>query len=242
MPRLGVNIDHVATLRNVRETLYPNPIAAAALSEKAGADQITVHLREDKRHIRDQDVLELRGSIGIPLNLEMAATEAMVKFACAAKPDIATLVPERRQELTTEGGLDVARLREPLANVVHRLKQAGIEVSLFIEPEGTQIDAAIQLGADRVEFHTGKYCEQMEKEGIQRELKRLKESVQYAADKGLLIAAGHGLNYDNIEDLLRQIPEIEEYNIGHSIISRALFVGLEAAVEEMKTFIKGVAK
>ncbi len=242
MPSLGVNIDHVATLRNIRQAMYPNPIAAAALAEKAGADQITVHLREDRRHIRDQDVLELRGSIGIALNLEMAPTDAMVRCALQSKPDTATLVPERRQELTTEGGLDVARLKETLADVVHRLKQGGIEVSLFIEPEKIQIDSAIALGADRVEFHTGSYCEQSEKEGMQKELARLKEAVHYASEKGLFIAAGHGLNYDNIEELLRQIPEIEEYNIGHGIICRAIFVGLEEAVKEMKELMQGVGK
>lgn len=210
--------------------------------EKAGGDQITVHLREDRRHIRDEDVRELRRSIGIPLNLEMAATSEMVAFACGLKPDVVTLVPEKREELTTEGGLDVSKLQSRLQEALHAMKQEGIEVSLFIEPEGHQMDAAIQLGAERVEFHTGKYCAQMEKEGIQRELKRLKEAVQYGSEKGLFVAAGHGLNYDNIEEIVREIPEIQEYNIGHGVITRAIFIGLEKAVEEMKTLLKGVAK
>lgn len=242
MPLLGVNIDHVATLRNARGAMYPNPLAAAALAEKAGADQITVHLREDRRHVRDEDVKELRRTVSTALNLEMAPTKEMLTIACSIKPDVATLVPERREEVTTEGGLDVAKLKEILGPVIKKLKQEGIEVSLFIEPEGAQIDVAIQLGADRVEFHTGRYCEQMEREGIQRELTRLKESCQYALDKGLFVAAGHGLNYDNIEELIREIPEIEEYNIGHGIVSRAIFVGLEKAVEEMKILLKGVTQ
>lgn len=243
MPRLGVNIDHVATLRNVRGlSLYPNPIAAAALVEKAGCDQITVHLREDRRHIRDEDVRELRRTVSTALNLEMAGTKEMVQIACQVKPDTVTLVPEKRAELTTEGGLDCVRLKEVLGPVIQKLKQEGIEVSLFIEPEGVQIEAAISLSADRVEFHTGKYCEQTEREGIQRELKRLKESCQYAKEKGLFVAAGHGLNYDNIEDIVREIPEVEEVNIGHGIISRAIFIGLEKAVEEMKILLKGMTK
>src|SRR3989338_5094503 len=233
MPRLGVNIDHVATLRNARWTLYPNPLAAAALVEKAGGNQITVHLREDRRHIRDEDVKELRRTVSTSLNLEMAATAEMVKIAGAVKPDTVTLVPEKREELTTEGGLDAVKLKNYLGEVVHRLKQAGIEVSLFIEPDLKQIDAAVQMGVDHVEFHTGRYCGELHKEGMQKELARLKESVQYSREKGLFVAAGHGLNYDNIEDLVRGIPEIEEYNIGHGIISRAVFVGLEKAVEEM---------
>ncbi|MBI4223382.1 MAG: pyridoxine 5'-phosphate synthase [Deltaproteobacteria bacterium] len=239
---LGVNIDHVATLRNARGTLYPNPIAAAALAEKAGADQITVHLREDRRHIRDEDVRELRRTVSTALNLEMAAVEEILVLACQVKPDGATLVPEKRKEQTTEGGLNVVALKETLQPVVHRLKTAGIEVSLFIEPEGQAIDAAIALGADRIELHTGRFCEQIEKEAGTKELKRLKEAAQYAKEKGLFVAAGHGLNYDNMEEILREIPEIEEYNIGHSIVSRAVFVGLERAVEEMRELIQGVLK
>lgn len=239
---LGVNIDHVATLRNARSTLYPNPIAAAALVEKAGADQITVHLREDRRHIRDEDVKELRRTVSTSLNLEMAAAEEIIRFACQVKPDSATLVPEKREEKTTEGGLDVVGLQTALRGVVRRLKGEGIEVSLFIEPEGQAIDAAVALGADRIELHTGRFCEQIEDPNARRELKRLKEAAQYAKEKGLFVAAGHGLNYDNIEALLREVKEIEEYNIGHSIVSRSVFVGLERAVEEMKELIEGVSK
>lgn len=242
VPSLGVNIDHVATLRNVRGILYPNPIAAAALVEKAGAQQITVHLREDRRHIREADVRELRRNITTSLNLEMAAATAMVTLACEIKPDMATLVPERREELTTEGGLDAAKWKEKLAPVIQQLKKEGIEVSLFIEAEGKQVDAAIGLGADRIELHTGHYSAALEEKAAQQQLKRIKESAQYARDKGLVVAAGHGLNYDNLEALLREIPEIEEYNIGHSIVSRAVFVGLETAVKEMMELIQGVTQ
>lgn len=242
MVRLGVNIDHVATLRNLRGTLYPNPIAAAALIEKAGAHQITVHLREDRRHIRDADLRGLRRSVTTTLNLEMALSPDIIALACAIKPDVVTLVPERRQELTTEKGLDAAGLKEKLEPVVQQLKKEGIDVSLFIGPEGKQVDAAIALGADRIELHTGPYCEKGEEEEARGEIKRIKESAQYAVEKGLVVAAGHGLNYDNIENLLREIPEIEEYNIGHGLISRAIFVGLETAVKEMLELIAGVRK
>ncbi|MDO8527803.1 MAG: pyridoxine 5'-phosphate synthase [Deltaproteobacteria bacterium] len=242
MTRLGVNIDHVATLRQARKTLYPNPTAAAALAENGGADQITIHLREDRRHIQDRDLFDLRRTVSTALNLEMAATQEMLAIACKAKPDTVTLVPERRQELTTEGGLDVVKLESQLAPIIQKLKSDGIEVSLFIEPNMEQIEAGIRLGADLVEFHTGRYCELSDKKEIQVELSRLKEAAQFAGEKGLLVAAGHGLNYDNIEDILRQIPEIEEYNIGHSIVSRALFVGLETAVREFKEIFKEVSK
>jgi len=242
MTRLGVNIDHVATLRQTRKTRYPNPIAAAALVEKAKADQITVHLREDRRHIQDRDVEELRQKIGIALNLEMAATQEMVKIACRIKPDIVTLVPERRQELTTEGGLDAEKLEAYLTPVIQNMKQEGIEVSLFIEANLKQIETAVRLGVDRVEFHTGRYSGLSDKKEFQKELARIKEATQFAVEAGLFVAAGHGLNYDNIEDIARQIPEIEEYNIGHSIISRAVFVGLENAVREMKEILEEVRK
>ncbi|MBI5299161.1 MAG: pyridoxine 5'-phosphate synthase [Deltaproteobacteria bacterium] len=242
MTRLGVNIDHVATLRQTRKTRYPNPIAAAALVEKAKADQITVHLREDRRHIQDRDVEELRQKIGIALNLEMAATQEMLKIACRIKPDIVTLVPERRQELTTEGGLDAEKLEASLTPAIQNMKQEGIEVSLFIEPNLKQIETAVRLGVDRVEFHTGRYSGLSDKKEFQKELARIKEATQFAVEAGLFVAAGHGLNYDNIEDIARQIPEIEEYNIGHSIISRAVFVGLENAVREMKEILEEVKK
>lgn len=243
MKRLGVNIDHVATLRQARKTRYPNPMAAAALVEKAGADQITVHLREDRRHIQDDDLRELRKTVSTLLNLEMAAAPDIVNLACEIKPNVVTFVPERRQELTTEGGLHVVKVAEMLSPVVRRLKQSGIEVSLFIEPDLKQIEESVRLGADRVEFHTGRYCEEVDKrdkKGIQDELTHLKQASQFALEKGLSVAAGHGLNYDNIEDLLRQVPEIEEYNIGHSVVSRAIFVGLEQAVKEMKEILETV--
>ncbi|MDO8494577.1 MAG: pyridoxine 5'-phosphate synthase [Deltaproteobacteria bacterium] len=240
MIRLGVNIDHVATLRNARRTRYPNPIAAAGLVAKAGADQITVHLREDRRHITDKDVAELRRSVTIALNLEMSCSPEIVKIACDVGPDIATLVPEKREEITTEGGLDVVRQKVIVGEVIQTLKAKGIEVSLFIEPVKEQIDAAIQLGADRIEIHTGRYCDLPEGEPSRKELARIKEAAQYAAEKGLFVAAGHGLNLDSLEEVIRAVPEIEEYNIGHSIVSRAIFVGLEKAVEEVKELIKGI--
>lgn len=239
LARLGVNIDHVATLRNARRTRYPNPIAAAALVEKAGADQITVHLREDRRHIRDEDIRELRRSVSIAFNLEMSISPQIVAMACEVKPDTATLVPEKREELTTEGGLNVTGLKKDLEPVIQQLKKLGIEVSLFIEPEKNQIDGAVVLGADRVEFHTGQFAERSGGQEITQEIRRLQMAVIYAKEKGLFVAAGHGLNYDNIEHLLREIPAIEEYNIGHSVVSRALFVGLEEAVKEMKALLAG---
>lgn len=242
MIRLGVNIDHVATLRNARNTRYPNPTAAAALVEKAGGELITVHLREDRRHIREEDLKALRKTVSTLLNLEMAATDEMVKIACDLKPDTVTLVPEKREEQTTEGGLDVAGLESELKTVTSRLKGAGIQVSFFIEPDIRQIDASLRLEADAVEFHTGHYCNLTGKEAMKAELARLREAAQYAQEKELHVVAGHGINYDNIEELLRFVPEIREYNIGHSIVSRAIFVGLEQAVREMLDIFEGVGK
>lgn len=242
MIRLGVNIDHVATLRNARNTRYPNPTAAAALVEKAGGELITVHLREDRRHIREEDLKALRKTVSTLLNLEMAATDEMVKIACDLKPDTVTLVPEKREEQTTEGGLDVAAIEEQLKAVTARLKGAGIQVSFFIEPDIKQIDASLRLEADAVEFHTGHYCNLTSKEAMKAELARLREAAQYAQEKELHVVAGHGINYDNIEELLRFVPEIREYNIGHSIVSRAIFVGLEQAVREMLDIFEGVGK
>lgn len=239
---LGVNIDHVATLREARQTRYPNPIAAAALVEKAGADQITIHLREDRRHIQHEDLKQLRKTVSTKLNLEMAATKEMVVIACGVRPDLVTLVPEKREEVTTEGGLNVVALEGVLKPVIEQLKMAGIVVSLFVEPDNRYVDAAIRLGTDRLEFHTGRYCELHDKKESEKELARLKEAARYAKEMGLFVAAGHGLNYDNIEDVLRNIPEFQEYNIGHSIVSRAVFVGLEEAVREMKAIIKGVGR
>lgn len=242
MIRLGVNIDHVATLRNARNTRYPNPTAAAALVEKAGGEQITVHLREDRRHIQDEDLVALRKTVSTLLNLEMAATSEMQKIACEVKPDTVTLVPERREELTTEGGLDVVGGEKHLKDFTAKLKNAGIQVSFFIEPDVKQIDAVIRLDGNAVELHTGRYCELTNKEAVKAELARLREAAKYAQEKGLHVVAGHGLNYDNIEDILRFVPEIREYNIGHSIISRSLFIGLEQAVKEMQEIFEGAGK
>lgn len=240
MIRLGINVDHVAGLRQARGTRYPNPVAAAALAEKAGADQITVHLREDRRHIQESDCWELRSSIQTSLNLEMAPTTAMTGFASDLKPDCATLVPERRQEKTTERGLTVVGSEETLAPVVRSLKQAGVEVSLFVDPEQREIDAAIHLGVDRVELHTGTYALEQADEQIQRELQRLKKAAEYAKELGLSVAGGHGLNMDNLEALIRFVPIIEEYNIGHWLVCRSLFVGFEEGVREVKRLLESV--
>lgn len=239
MSKLGVNIDHVATLRQARGTRYPDPVAAAAIVEKGGADQITVHLREDRRHIQEVDVRILRRSIQTELNLEMAATDAMIDFAVDLKPDSVTFVPEKRKELTTEGGLDLKKNQKKLAKTVPLLQEKGIRVSLFIDPDEGQIEIAHLLKADAIEIHTGLYCEAKEKDETRRELERLKRSVVLGRSAGLWIAAGHGLNYQNIVPVVQMSqasPEtrIEEYNIGHSIIARAVFVGLEQAVREMK--------
>ena len=230
--KLGVNIDHIATLRQARGTSYPDPVAAASLAELAGADQITVHLREDRRHIQDRDVKLLRQTIATVLNLEMAATQGMVLLACQIKPDIVTLVPERRQELTTEGGLDVHGNKAAIGACVEALHAAGITVSLFIDPSAAQIDAAAQVTAPSVELHTGQYCEA--KQGIAQhtELKRLRDAGAQAQKAGLRVACGHGLHYHNIQPLV-PLDTIEEYNIGHSIVAQAAFVGLDRAVKDM---------
>ena len=235
--RLGINVDHVATLRQARDTRYPNPIAAAILAEKGGADQITVHLREDRRHIQEEDVRELRKSINSTLNLEMAAIPSILDFALTVRPDTVTLVPERRQERTTERGLQIQELEQNIASYVQSLKQKGIEVSLFIDPETAQIESAVRLGAEKVEFHTGSLALATDEENIKKEIQKLKQAAQKAKQAGLLLAAGHGLNYDNIEAILNHIPEIEEYNIGHSIVARSIFVGMEQATREMKDLL-----
>ncbi len=238
--RLGVNIDHVATVRELRKTRYPNPVACAALAEKGGADQVTVHLREDRRHIQEEDVRELRRSMRIPLNLEMAPTQKMVSFAAEVRPDVVTFVPERREEKTTEDGLDVAALEPALQRLVPELKQQGIEISFFINPDLQQVDAAVRLAAERIEFHTGPYAHAYDNGSYQKHLNLLQQCSENALSKGLEVAAGHGLNYENTEELIRQIPDLLELNIGHSIISRALFVGLEKAVREMKDIMEQV--
>ncbi len=230
--RLGVNVDHVATLRQARKASYPDPVTAAALAELGGAEQITIHLREDRRHIQDRDLRILRETCQTLLNLEMAATQEMVKLAYEHKPDIVTLVPERREELTTEGGLDVAGQREPLRKLVKNLKDGEIKVSVFIDPDLDQVRAAHKCDADQIEFHTGRYCEAKNDKERARELSRIIDASKSAAKLGMRVAAGHGLNYDNVRPIAR-IAEIEELNIGHAIVARAVLVGFERAVREM---------
>ena len=234
--KLGVNVDHVATLRQARGTTYPSPLEAATLCEKGGADGITIHLREDRRHIQDADLFALRQALKVPLNLEMANSAEIVEIALAAKPDEVCLVPERRQELTTEGGLDAAGQFAALKPAVARMKAAGIVVSLFIEPSIRQLDAAVALGAPVVELHTGKYCDVA---GAERaaELQRLVEAAQHGSRAGLRINAGHGLNYENLPSFLAAVPHLDTLNIGHSIVARAVLVGMEQAVREMKSLL-----
>jgi pyridoxine 5-phosphate synthase len=230
--RLGVNVDHVATLRQARRAVYPDPATAAALAELGGAQQITLHLREDRRHIQDRDVRVLRDTVQTPLNLEMAATAEMVKVAYEHKPNLVTLVPERREELTTEGGLDVNSQRESLRKIVKNLKDGDLPVSLFIDPDLDQVRASHKLDANQVELHTGRYCEARNQKDRQAELTRLVDAAKAAAKLGLRVAAGHGLNYQNVLPVAA-IAEIEELNIGHSIVARAVLVGFERAVREM---------
>jgi len=234
--RLGVNVDHVATLRQSRRTSYPDPVQAAMLAELAGADQITIHLREDRRHIQERDLQVLRRTVQTQLNLEMAATQEMVKTAYEAKPDTCTLVPERREELTTEGGLDVSGNRDAIRKVVKTLQDAEIQVSLFIDPDVDQVRAAHRVEAQVVEIHTGRYCDARLAQDRRRELARVVDAVKAAAKLGLRVAAGHGLSYQNILPVAA-IPEIEEFNIGHAIIGHAIMVGMERAVREMKELI-----
>jgi pyridoxine 5-phosphate synthase len=235
--RLGVNVDHVATLRQARRTEYPDPVAAAMLAELGGADQITIHLREDRRHIQDRDLEVMRKTVTTALNLEMAATQEMVKVAWGVKPDTVTLVPERREELTTEGGLDVVVGREAIKRVVKNLRDAEIEVSLFIDPEIDQVKAAQRVDAQVVEFHTGRYCDARLASDRRKELGRLLDACKTAAKLGMRVAAGHGLNYRNVVPVAA-IPEIEELNIGHAIVARAVLVGMERAVREMKELLR----
>lgn len=230
--RLGVNVDHVATLRQARRTTYPDPVTAAALAELAGARQITIHLREDRRHIQDRDLRILRETCQTLLNLEMAATTEMVKIAYEYKPDVVTLVPERREELTTEGGLDVTGQREAVAKIIKNLKDGEIIVSLFIDPDLDQVRAAHKVDANRIELHTGRYCEARNERERARELSRIVDAAKSAAKLGMSVAAGHGLNYDNVQPIAR-IQEIDELNIGHAIVARAVLVGFERAVREM---------
>jgi len=230
--RLGVNIDHVATIRNARGGLHPDPIRAAQVAQAAGADGITAHLREDRRHIMDEDIAHLIGAISLPLNLEMAATEEMLAIALKHRPHAACIVPERREEVTTEGGLDAARQHNHLKPLITRLGEAGIRVSLFIEPDPRQIEAAASLGAPVVEFHTGAYAH-AEGERQTAELKRLADAAALAAKNGIEPHAGHGLTYDNVVPVAA-IPQIAELNIGHFLIGEAIFTGLEASVRRMR--------
>lgn len=235
--KLGVNVDHAATLRNARGTVYPDPVVCAMLCEAAGADSIVMHLREDRRHIKERDLLLLKSAVKIPINLEMAASDDIVAFALKYKPFQATLVPERRQELTTEGGLDLVKNFKKIAKVTHRLQDKGIKVSLFIDPNLKQVDMAKIIGADNIEIHTGAFCDAVNKIQRAKELKKIVESVKAADDLEFFVAAGHGINYENVKDILK-IKAIRELNIGHSIISRALYTGLPAAVKEMIELIR----
>ncbi len=230
--RLGVNIDHVATLRQARRAAEPDPVAAAVLALLGGADGITVHLREDRRHIQDRDVRALKPVVP-RLNLEMAVAEEIVAVACEVKPQEATLVPEKRQELTTEGGLDVVAHEDAAAKAVERLKAAGVEVSMFIDPDIQQIDVSKAIGATAVELQTARYSEAKTPADMARELDALRTAAAHARDRGLAVHGGHGLNYTNVQAVAR-IPEMQELNIGHSIVSRAVLVGMERAVREMK--------
>jgi pyridoxine 5-phosphate synthase len=233
MPRLGVNIDHVATLRQARGGQEPDPVWAAALAELGGADGITVHLREDRRHIQDRDLRLLRETVGVRLNLEMAAEAEILNLALEVGPDQVTLVPERREELTTEGGLDVVSQRPRIAAAVSRCRDAGIEVSLFLDPEPVQIEAALTLELDAIELHTGRYANSPEGTGQLQELAALRQVAATIVSAGIALHAGHGLNYRNVGPVAR-LDRMAELNIGHSIVCRALFVGMERAVRQMK--------
>ena len=233
---LGVNVDHVATVRQARGTHYPSVVDAVAVVERAGADSITIHLREDRRHIQDADVEALCTGVSTRLNLEIAVTPEMVGIALKNRPSDVCLVPERREEITTEGGLDVASHREEVADAVKALKSAGIRVSLFIDPDAHQIEAAVRCGAPVIEFHTGAYAE-AQGEAQKKELERLRIACEVAHQKGLHVNAGHGLHYANVQDVAR-LPHMTELNIGHSIVARAIFVGLDQAVREMAHLIR----
>jgi pyridoxine 5-phosphate synthase len=230
--RLGVNIDHVATVRNARGAGYPDPVRAALVAAEGGADGITAHLREDRRHITDDDIARLSEQLTIPLNFEMAATDEMLAIALRHRPHAACIVPEKREELTTEGGLDAAGLHNRLAPLVDALKTANIRVSLFIEPDARQIEAALKLGAPVVELHTGKYAD-LVGEARAEELRRLTDAAALAAKNGIEVHAGHGLTYDNVAPIAA-IPQVRELNIGHFLIGEAMFVGLAEAVRQMR--------
>ncbi|MBF0344123.1 MAG: pyridoxine 5'-phosphate synthase [Nitrospirae bacterium] len=234
---LSVNVDHVATLRQAREGMEPDPLTAAALAVLGGADGITIHLREDRRHIQDRDLSLLRETVNVPLNLEMAATQEMISIALEKRPDLVTLVPEKRQELTTEGGLDVANQKGHIAEAVRKLQDEGIPVSLFINPNVTDVDIAAEIQAMMVEIHTGLYSNAKTAEDVSKELEKVKISVNRAVHNGQIANAGHGLNYQNISPIVA-IKSIRGLYIGHSIISRAVLVGMQTAVMHMKKLVK----
>ncbi|MFQ5450125.1 MAG: pyridoxine 5'-phosphate synthase [Nitrospinaceae bacterium] len=242
MIRLYVNVDHVATVREARKTVEPDPLKAALLAERAGADGITIHLREDRRHIQDHDLERIRSSITTPLNLEMAPVEEMVVKALETRPCQVSLVPEKRQEITTEGGLDVCSQEEYFHNIREKLKAAGIRFSLFIDPDPDQVEAAARIGADSMEINTGCYSELKGEGELTRELTRIQVAARMGSGLGLRVFAGHGLNYENVVSIAA-IPEIEELNIGHYLVAQAIYSGLEKAVQEMIQAIqKGVEK
>lgn len=233
--RLGVNIDHVATIRNARRGLHPSPVEVALLAKKAGADGITAHLREDRRHILDQDIFELKARVALPLNLEMAPTAEMLEIALRAQPEAVCIVPEKRTEITTEGGIDVIKNAQLLAPIIKKLQQSKIQVSLFVDPDLKQVQVAKDIGANAIEIHTGKFCEK-KGEAAAHEFEKIKKCAQAAKLNGLAVHAGHGLNYETAQEI-SQIHEIEELNIGHFIISEAIFDGIEAVVAKMKKVI-----
>lgn len=236
MIELGVNIDHVATLRQQRHTVYPDPIQAALRAEAAGADLITLHLREDRRHIQDDDLYRMRPLLLTRMNLECAITDEMIKIACDVKPQDVCLVPEKREELTTEGGLDVINSFDLVKSAVSKLHDAGIRVSIFIDPDAAQIEAAGKAGANIIEIHTGAYADATDEESINKELARIKEGVKAGIDLGMRVNAGHGLHYENVQTIAA-LPGIAELNIGHAIVSQAVFDGWEKAVKDMKALI-----
>jgi len=233
---LGVNIDHIATVRQARGTRYPDPIQAAIDAEQAGADGITLHLREDRRHIQDRDVELLKDVLQTRMNLEIAVTDEMLSIAEKIRPEHCCLVPEKREELTTEGGLDVIGREDKIIDACERLAKAGVDVSLFIDPDPKQIDATIRCGAPTIEIHTGHYADAIDPNERAAELKRIEDAAAYAHQAGLVVNAGHGLHYHNVQPIVR-IPNINELNIGHAIIARALFSGLSQAVRDMKELL-----
>jgi pyridoxine 5-phosphate synthase len=236
MPKLGVNIDHVATLRQARRECFPDPVKAARICEASGADSIVCHLRADRRHINDDDLKQLKKAVGVKFNLEMSTIPEIVEIALKIKPDQATLVPERRQELTTEGGLDIIRYKDKIARVIQKLKRKSIAVNLFVDPKKNQIKASKDIAADYIELHTGSYANARNLSERKKELHRIKDSAFYGSSIGLNVNAGHGLDYEN-SSRIAKIPVIEELNIGFSIIAASLFVGIGEAVREMKRII-----